>query len=64
MASSGEFRFVREILFYQTEAGDADRLTGLALSQGSVAALLRHGLAEEEIGLTGIARYRPTPSGR
>jgi ubiquinone/menaquinone biosynthesis C-methylase UbiE len=48
---SGCFRIVRESTFHKIELGDAERLVGLARSQGSVAALLRAGVSEEEIGL-------------
>jgi ubiquinone/menaquinone biosynthesis C-methylase UbiE len=52
MKDSGRFRFVREVLACQKELGDAERLVGLAMSQGGAAALLKNGLSEEEIGLT------------
>lgn len=51
MQTSGHFRFTKEILVHHTELGDADRLVGLALSQGSVAKVLQHGASENEIGL-------------
>ncbi len=51
MQSSGQFRYVKEVLLHQVEQGDAERLVGLARSQGSVAALLRAGLSDAEIGL-------------
>lgn len=54
MQSSGRFRFAKELCLHQVETGDADRLVGLALSQGSVASLLKHGLSEDEIGLTAL----------
>lgn len=52
MKKSGRFRYVKEILLHQMEMGDAQRLVGLALSQGSVETLLKNGLSEEEIGIT------------
>lgn len=52
---SGRFRYVREILAHGVETGNADRLVGLMLSQGSAQSLLKLGLSEEEIG---IARLR------
>ena len=52
MTASGRFRFTKELVVHQVEEGDAVRLMGLARSQGSVAALLKHGLSEDEIGLT------------
>ena len=54
MTSSGRFRFIKELLVHQVETGDAVRLVGLVRSQGGVAALLKHGLSEEEIGLTNL----------
>lgn len=48
---SGRFRYVREILAHGKEIGSAERLVGLALSQGSVQSLLKLGLCEEEIGV-------------
>jgi len=51
MRDSGRFRFIREIAVHHTEAGDAERLIQLALSQGSVSTLLRRGVTDEEIGL-------------
>ena len=56
MQASGRFRFVKEIAVHHTEPGDAERLVGLALSQGSVATLLEHGLTEEEIGVDKFRR--------
>jgi SAM-dependent methyltransferase len=56
--ASGHFRFVKEILVHHIENGNADRLVGIALSQGSIATLLKRGLTLEEIGidkLRGIA---------
>jgi SAM-dependent methyltransferase len=52
MTASGRFRFTKELAVHQIEHGDAVRLVGLVRSQGSVAALLKHGLSEEEVGLT------------
>ncbi|MGI8971229.1 MAG: class I SAM-dependent methyltransferase [Dehalococcoidia bacterium] len=51
MRASHRFRSVKEILVHSTEAGSAERLGGLCRSQGSVATLLKRGVAEEEIGL-------------
>ena len=52
MHASGAFRWVREILLHDEDEGDAERLVGLALSQGSVQTLLKAGLSEDEIGIT------------
>jgi SAM-dependent methyltransferase len=49
--NSGYFCYTREIAVHQVEPGNAERLVGLALSQGGVATLLKHGVSEEEIGL-------------
>ena len=50
--ASGHFRFAKEITFHQVESGNAQRLVGLAKSQGGVATLTKHGLTQQEIGLT------------
>ncbi|NLC58284.1 MAG: class I SAM-dependent methyltransferase [Armatimonadetes bacterium] len=49
--ASGRFRYTREVVAHGVETGDAARLVGLATSQGSVAALLKAGISEAEIGL-------------
>ncbi len=49
--ASGHFRSVREIVLHSIERGNADRLVGMALSQGSVATLFKRGLTAEEIGV-------------
>ena len=49
--ASGQFRFSKEVVVHHTEPGNADRLIGLALSQGSVMSVLKQGLGEAEIGL-------------
>jgi SAM-dependent methyltransferase len=54
MKASRQFRFTKEIVCHQVESGNADRLVGLAMSQGGVAAILKHGLAEEEVGLAAL----------
>ncbi len=51
MQASGKFRYVKEILVQQREMGNAERLVGLAMSQGGVASLLKNGMTEEEIGV-------------
>jgi len=51
MRASGHFRYVREITLHHMETGSAERLVGLAMSQGQVASLLKRGLNETEIGL-------------
>ncbi len=36
---------------HHRERGDADRLAGVVLSQGGIAALQKHGLSEAELGI-------------
>jgi SAM-dependent methyltransferase len=54
MQASGRFRYTREILVHNIEMGNAERLIGLALSQGHVATPLKHGISEDELGLTDL----------
>lgn len=54
MRASGQFRYIKEIALHQTELGNAARLVGIARSQGQVATLLKHGLSEDEIGITAL----------
>ena len=49
MQESGQFRWARELLLHHEDEGDAERLSGLLLSQGSVQTLLKAGVAEEEL---------------
>jgi SAM-dependent methyltransferase len=51
MRQSSVFSFVKEIALHSVEVGDARRLVEVALSQGSVQALVQAGMSEEEIGL-------------
>jgi hypothetical protein len=53
---SGLFSFTKEIFCHSVESGDARRLVGLAMSQGTVASLLKHGLSEDEIGISDLRR--------
>ena len=57
MQASGQFRFTKEIVVHHSEMGNAERLVGLALSQGGVATVLKRGLTEEEIG---VPEFRAT----
>jgi SAM-dependent methyltransferase len=57
MQASAQFRFTKEIVVHHTEMGNAERLVGLAMSQGGVATLLKFGLTEEEIG---VPQFRAT----
>jgi ubiquinone/menaquinone biosynthesis C-methylase UbiE len=51
MQDSGDFRFTKEIVVHHTEQGNAERLIGLLLSQGSVMTLLKSGLSEKDLGI-------------
>lgn len=51
MKASGAFRWTREALLHHEDRGDAQRLVGLAFSQGSIQTLLKAGIREEEIGI-------------
>ncbi len=51
MKSSGCFRYTKEIVIHQIEPGNAERLEGILMSQGSVMTLLKGGLSESQIGL-------------
>jgi ubiquinone/menaquinone biosynthesis C-methylase UbiE len=48
---SGHFRYTRDLACLNPDSGNAERLIGLARSQGSIATLLKHGYTETEIGL-------------
>jgi SAM-dependent methyltransferase len=54
MRASARFRFTKEIVLHHTEQGGAERLIGLLRSQGGIATLLKHGVGEDEIGLTAL----------
>jgi SAM-dependent methyltransferase len=49
--ASKRFRYTREILLHHVELGNAERLVGLALSQGAAQTLLKSGLSETDLGL-------------
>jgi SAM-dependent methyltransferase len=51
MQSSGCFRYTKEVVIHHIEPGNAERLIGLILSQGSVKTLLKGGLTESQIGI-------------
>lgn len=51
---SGHFRHVKEICVHSVDAGDADRVVGLALSFGGIADLFKWGLSEQEIGVAAL----------
>ena len=52
MQKSGYFRYAMEAVVHHHDAGNAERLIGLLLSQGYVAALQRAGLSEDQLGIT------------
>ncbi|MBI4675116.1 MAG: methyltransferase domain-containing protein [Chloroflexi bacterium] len=54
LRASGHFRFVREIVLHHVEPGNAERIVGIALSQGGTRTVLKHGLSEDEIGITAL----------
>ena len=54
MRESGAFRYVREVVMHHEDAGNAERLVGLALSQGHVQTLLKRGLTETDTGITSL----------
>lgn len=51
MDASGQFRWPKDLAVHHIEEGDAGRLVGIALSQGTVSTLFRAGLSEEEVGV-------------
>lgn len=51
MAASGCFRFTKEIVLHHIERGNAARLIGVLLSQGSVQTLLKNGITESQLGI-------------
>jgi ubiquinone/menaquinone biosynthesis C-methylase UbiE len=52
MKASGRFRWTKEVLLHQVEVGNGARLVGLSASFGTVPALLKKGVTEEQMGLT------------
>jgi SAM-dependent methyltransferase len=51
MQSSGCFRYTKEVVIHHIEPGNAERLVGILLSQGSVMTLLKGGISESQIGI-------------
>lgn len=49
--NSGHFRYTRDLACLHVDSGNGERVVGLARSQGSIAALLRHGYTEFDVGL-------------
>lgn len=56
MQASGCFRYTQEILLHHIEAGNAERLVNLVLSQGGTRSLLKMGVTESEFGLDELRR--------
>jgi SAM-dependent methyltransferase len=48
---AGQFRDCRELFLHSVEEGDADRLVGFALSEGSTTTLLARGYTEDDLGV-------------
>lgn len=60
MQASGCFRHLRELSVHHVEEGNAERLIGLAMSDGFVRGLMKAGVGEDELGLS---RFRSEASG-
>jgi SAM-dependent methyltransferase len=56
MQNSRRFRFTKEIVLHHIDSGNADRLVGLAMSQGGVQTLLKSGYSEADIGIERLRR--------
>jgi ubiquinone/menaquinone biosynthesis C-methylase UbiE len=63
LEKAGCFDDCRELAFHSLEEGDADRLVGFALSEGSATTLLAAGATEHEIGLTRLREVAATHIG-
>lgn len=61
---SGFFRFAHEVVLHHTEPGNAERIVGIALSQGGVAAALAAGFSEADLGLDQLRRVADETLGR
>ncbi len=51
MRASGSFRYMKEVVMQHVDRGNAERLVGLLLSQGSVMTLLKAGYSEAQLGI-------------
>jgi hypothetical protein len=60
MEGSHRFRFTREFCVHHVDEGSADRLVGLALSQGSVQTLLK---SMPDVIMPAVAELRATAEG-
>ena len=47
----GFFKYAKESYYHKTEPLDKEKFIGIALSQGGLEALLKHGFSEKEIGI-------------
>ncbi len=56
MEASGCFRYVKEVAVHHIDQGNAERLTGLLLTQGFVQSLLKKGVTEADLGLPALRR--------
>jgi len=56
MRESGCFRYTCEMVLHHTEPGNAERMVGVLLSQGSVAGLLKSGITEQALGIDALRR--------
>ena len=54
ITASGHFRYTREFVLHSVETGNAERLIGLALSQGSVETVIKHVPADLEPLIAGL----------
>ncbi len=54
IAKSGRFRHMTEVVMHSIESGGAERLVGVALSQGVIESSLRRGVSEDEVGITDL----------
>jgi SAM-dependent methyltransferase len=52
MHESERFRWTREVVLHTVEPGDAERFVDLLRSQGDLQTLLKHGVTEEQLGVT------------
>ena len=52
MQESECFRHVREAMLHHHDSGNAERLVGVLLSQGYIAALQKAGISEDQLGIT------------
>lgn len=56
LKDSGRFRFTKEIVFHNIEQCDADRYSGLALSQGGVQTVMKLGSTELDADIAAFKR--------